>query len=1105
MRRNVLRRGVGALALALAVGSGAGVGVAVVNASPALAADAPSVPKYDLSFVTDPSGTNGSAPADPAEGPASSARVTNGARGLASAGGGAFYLSSANRVVKLTPTGTGDYTVMRLVGTGTSARSLVPDGAVAATSAFGSLGAVAVDGAGRLYVVDAIFNAIYRVEADGTVTRVVGTGAFGSPGSGPYPGGSLGTAFGTIAALAFDAAGDLYFSSQGQVFKVSEPAKPGSRPVTWVAGSSSYSGTMKPSRTPQPATSVGFGAVSDGGLAFAPDGALLVAANGWLSRVVNGQLTLYAGGEGTTALGESPTPVTSTVVYPGALSVDANGVIFFRAGDGVAALVPGAVPTVQRVAGSGDMQSAPVAGPALSSPLPGGSVLARDPDSGAIVTFVTRTVVTGMFSMTFYNYVVKLSPVALGPGVPGKPSAVAGYGSARVSVAPSTTGVAADSYTVTASPGGASCTVAASASPLSCVVSGLTAGATYTFTATASAGAGAAAKMSAASIASDPVTVLTPKTVTVTADAKSKVYGEADPALTYQVSGLDPGDSLSTAPSCTRVAGEDVGARAITCSGASVADAAKYTLSYVGADLTITQRAVTVTPKGYSRAYGETLPDTYGSDITSGTLVAGDAITGSCGVAGTPRAVGSYPITCSLSAGANYALTLGAANLVITKATGAVVPDAKTITYGDDLPQFTYDVSGLEPTYQLAQAPTCGVDGPAVDAGTYLISCGGGSDPNYDLDRSATARLTVTKARAVVVPQAQTVVAGSGGPEFTFDVQGVKPGYQLATAPTCGVDGDHSAPGSYTITCAGGEDDNYTVDHSATATLTVQASAPSITDEPDDAAAFAGAGATFTVGVAGAPAPSVQWQVSADRGSTWSDVAGATDPTLALTVDAAKNGYLYRAKVSNIAGTVLSRAAKLTVSRDLPVPRGVLATRGDSQVALTWSPPTLPKGTLAPTGYVVRGEVGGRKVALCEVAVGDPLSCTITGLTNGRGYTFEVAAVSAAGAGKAAVVKVTPVRAVVVLQQPEAVTVRQGATFTLSAQVSADPLPTLRWEQSSNGGRTWSITGKATVGTSSTLSARAILTDSGRLYRLRIGQPGGGNTYTAAVAVTVTR
>ncbi len=87
---------------------------------------------------------------------------------------------------------------------------------------------------------------------------------------------------------------------------------------------------------------------------------------------------------------------------------------------------------------------------------------------------------------------------------------------------------------------------------------------------------------------------ITPKDITVTADAQTKVYGEADPELTYQVSGLVGNDTL--AGSLTRAVGEDVGAYEIT--QGTLANS-NYNISFIGANLTITAKSdVVVKPSG---------------------------------------------------------------------------------------------------------------------------------------------------------------------------------------------------------------------------------------------------------------------------------------------------------------------------------------------------------------------------------------------------------------------------------------------------------------------------------------------------------------------------
>ncbi|MBE5322368.1 hypothetical protein IM793_24725, partial [Pedobacter sp. MR2016-19] len=74
------------------------------------------------------------------------------------------------------------------------------------------------------------------------------------------------------------------------------------------------------------------------------------------------------------------------------------------------------------------------------------------------------------------------------------------------------------------------------------------------------------------------------KTITVTAAAKSKTYGDADPALTYAFApALVTGDGFSG--SLNRSPGEDVGTYAIN--QGTLALSSNYTLTFVGADLTI--------------------------------------------------------------------------------------------------------------------------------------------------------------------------------------------------------------------------------------------------------------------------------------------------------------------------------------------------------------------------------------------------------------------------------------------------------------------------------------------------------------------------------------
>ena len=102
-------------------------------------------------------------------------------------------------------------------------------------------------------------------------------------------------------------------------------------------------------------------------------------------------------------------------------------------------------------------------------------------------------------------------------------------------------------------------------------------------------------------------------------------------------------------------------------------------------------------------------------------------------------------------------------------------------------------------------------------------------------------------------------------------------------------------------------------------TLTVN-EAVAITTHPTDRTVNAGQTASFSASATGYPLPTVQWQVSSDGGSSWSDIAGAIDTTYSTgATSSGMNGYQYRAVFSNGVGDpVYSNAALLTVPSTLP-------------------------------------------------------------------------------------------------------------------------------------------------------------------------------------------
>ena len=88
--------------------------------------------------------------------------------------------------------------------------------------------------------------------------------------------------------------------------------------------------------------------------------------------------------------------------------------------------------------------------------------------------------------------------------------------------------------------------------------------------------------------------VISPKAVTVTAEAKSKTYGDANPALTYQAVGLVTGEELTGA--LAREAGENVGEYAINQGTLTDANNPNYAITFTGAKLTIAKKPAAAAP-----------------------------------------------------------------------------------------------------------------------------------------------------------------------------------------------------------------------------------------------------------------------------------------------------------------------------------------------------------------------------------------------------------------------------------------------------------------------------------------------------------------------------
>jgi Fibronectin type III domain len=206
--------------------------------------------------------------------------------------------------------------------------------------------------------------------------------------------------------------------------------------------------------------------------------------------------------------------------------------------------------------------------------------------------------------------------------------------------------------------------------------------------------------------------------------------------------------------------------------------------------------------------------------------------------------------------------------------------------YGNATVLDTFTVNKATPAFSNLSSPTI-----AVGASTTTVS----GNLAVNAIFSPTGRLVIVTLNGAV-QEARVDAAGNFSASFATD-----------TLPV----------GSYALTYSFAGDSYFNAADMGSDTLNVlPLAAPAVTLDPTDLSANDGTLVTFTAAASGIPAPVVQWQVSTDGGTTFTDIAGATNPTLIFIARESQNGYRYRAVFTNVVGSVTSMEAILTVLSD---------------------------------------------------------------------------------------------------------------------------------------------------------------------------------------------
>ena len=211
-------------------------------------------------------------------------------------------------------------TIETIAGTGQAGFS--GDGGPATEAQFLDAGAIAFDSDGNLFLADWGNNRIRKIDTSGMITAIAGTGLPGSSGDG---GPALEAAIATPEALAFDAAGNLYFSqwSFGTVRKIDRNGM-----ITTVAGKGGLIGSS---------FSVDSGLATEAELqqpwiAIDPDGVLYISDpvhNRILSVDTDGTYTTIAGTGFPAFSGEGGQASEAELAKPEWIAVRPDGSIYF--------------------------------------------------------------------------------------------------------------------------------------------------------------------------------------------------------------------------------------------------------------------------------------------------------------------------------------------------------------------------------------------------------------------------------------------------------------------------------------------------------------------------------------------------------------------------------------------------------------------------------------------------------------------------------------------------------------------------------------------------------------------------------------------------------
>jgi outer membrane protein OmpA-like peptidoglycan-associated protein len=482
---------------------------------------------------------------------------------------------------------------------------------------------------------------------------------------------------------------------------------------------------------------------------------------------------------------------------------------------------------------------------------------------------------------------------------------------------------------------------------------------------------------------------VTRRSITVTATAEEKTYGDADPGFRFSVTSGSLYGSDSFTGSLGRTSGANVGTYTIT---QGTLTNSNYTITYVPAQLTIVQRPITITATNKTKIFGETDP-TLTYVVTSGNIVNSDVISGTITRA-VGETLGNYNITRGTLDNGNYNITFVVGTFQITGApqTGfSLTASSYSVVYQQTITLQTSGGNGAGAISYSTQNATgsCSLAGSTLTgatAGTCTVTATKAAEGGYLEGMSNTITVTVDKADQVITfaqildhnyspsPMSITPTASSGAAVSI----------ETRTPNVCSTDVlevQMLDSGTCTIAAELASSRNYNAAQTVTRSFEIRAVAPfapTITAvEPGDTTISV----TFTPGLSGG-ASITSYRYSVDDGGRWAELpSGVTTSPLVL-------GNLpnnIEAKVRIMAVNRVGNGARSNMRATTPVTKRSLEWEIQRNPASSTQTPNSAGTVLqasqlppAPARVTVRSMSGGRRTQVTAVRAAKDANIPVT-------------------------------------------------------------------------------------------------------------------------------